>query len=241
MTRKLTRLCGILFLCVLTALVTLFGQGYFRYRRETEALPVEKAVEAYTKEEDYVPYDQIDEDFVHAVISVEDKRFFTRKGYDLIALGRAIWHDLRAGDIVEGGSTISEQIAKNLYLGGYVNGLEEKIAGFFLLYDLEFRFSKQELFALYVNMNWYGDSYQGIHQAAKGYYNASPSDLTLGQAAILAGIPNAPAIYQLSDGYGKAKRRQERVLERMMDEGYITETEKEKALMEDVQPIMKKP
>lgn len=239
MTRKLTRIFGALSLCVLTALVTLFGQGYVRYRRELDEVPLEEATGVYTGNTDYVSYEEIDEDFVHAVISVEDKRFFERKGYDLIALCRALYHNFLAKDFVEGGSTITEQIAKNLYMEGYVSGLEEKTAEIFILFALEKKYSKEELFALYANMNYYGDGYWGIREAAKGYYGCDPDDLSLGQATILAGIPNAPAIYQLSTGYDGAKERQEWVLQTMVNNRYISEEEMAQALAEDVHPIKK--
>ena len=237
MTKRLTRIFGALSLCVLTALVTLFGQGYVRYQREVRALPLEEAVRAYTGDPDHVPYEQIDEDFVHAVISVEDKRFFERKGYDFIALCRALYHNFLAGGMVEGGSTITEQIAKNLYMNGYVSGLEEKVAEIFILFALEKNFSKEELFALYANMNYYGDGYWGIKEAAEGYFGCETDDLDLAKAAILAGIPNAPAIYQLSTGYEEAKKRQEWVLQTMVNNSYITEEEMTEALMEDVHLI----
>ena len=240
MNKKLLRIFLFLLLILAVVLVTLFGQGYFRYERETSAVLLSKAVEAYTEKEDYVSFDQIDEDFVQAVISVEDKRFFERKGYDLIALCRALYHNFLAKGFIEGGSTISEQIAKNLYLGGFINGLEEKTAGIFLMMALERKYSKEELFALYANMNYYGDGYWGIGEAAEGYYGCSADDLSPGQAAILAGIPNAPAIYQLSDGYEQAKERQAWVLQTMVNNGYMTEAEAEEALSEDVRPIIKK-
>lgn len=240
MNKKLFRIFLFLLLILGVVLVTLFGQGYFRYERETEVMPLDKAVEAYTGKDDYVSYDQIDQDFVHAVVSVEDKRFFERKGYDLIALCRALYHNFLAKDFIEGGSTISEQIAKNLYLGGFINGLEEKTAGIFLMMALEQKYSKEELFALYANMNYYGDGYWGIGEAAEGYYGCSADDLSLGQAAILAGIPNAPAIYQLSDGYEQAKERQAWVLQTMVNNNYISEKEMTEALAEDVHPIIKK-
>lgn len=239
MNKKLFRIFLFLLLILGVVLVTLFGQGYFRYERETEVMPLDKAVKAYTGKDDYVSYDQIDQDFVHAVVSVEDKRFFERKGYDLIALCRALYHNFLAKDFIEGGSTISEQIAKNLYLGGFINGLEEKTAGIFLMMALEQKYSKEELFALYANMNYYGDGYWGIGEAAEGYYGCSADDLSLGQAAILAGIPNAPAIYQLSDGYEQAKERQAWVLQTMVNNNYISEEEMAEALAEDVHPIIK--
>jgi len=237
MTKILKRICRLLLLILLVILLTLLGQGYFRYRREIERKPMNQAVEEYTAREEYAEFDQIDEDFVHAVISVEDKRFFERKGYDFIALFRALYHNLAAGKMVEGGSTISEQIAKNLYLDGVVDGLEDKMAEIFLMMDLEKNYSKEELFALYANMNYYGDGNWGIRDAAKSYYSLDCNDLSLGKAAILAGIPNAPAIYQLSDGYDLAKKRQEWVLQTMLNNGYIDEIEMEEALKEDVKPM----
>ena len=239
MTKKLFRIFLILCLMTGAALATLLGQGYFRYRREIEEKPVITAVEEYTKKDDYTQFAEIDEDFVNAVVAVEDKRFFTRKGYDFIALARALYHNLRAKDLVEGGSTITEQIAKNLYLDGRVVGLEDKMAEIFIMFDLERSCSKQDLFALYANMNYYGDGYWGIKDAAEGYYDKKSDDLTIAEAAMLAGIPNAPAIYQLSDGYDLAKERQEWVLGTMYRNGFITEDELESAKAEDVKPVVK--
>ena len=214
----------------------LFGMGYTRSKRELEELPLAETVEKYTKRESYVPFEEIDEDFVNAVIAVEDKRFFERKGYDVIALCRALYHNLLARDLVEGGSTISEQIAKNLYLDSKVTSLEDKMAEIFIMEKLETSYSKEFLFALYANMNYYGDGFWGIKQAAMGYFGKETDDLTLAEAAMLAGIPNAPAIYQLSTGYEKAKKRQEWVLSTMVRSGYISEEEKEAAVNEEIYP-----
>ena len=234
MKKFLRKTVLLLLLVILCISATLLGMGYFRYKREVEALPVREAVSAYTDREDFIPFEKIDEDFVHAVISVEDKRFFERKGYDWIALIRALYHNFLAREFVEGGSTISEQIAKNLYLGGYVTGVEDKMCEIFFLYDLEETYSKEELFALYANMNYYGDGYWGIERASQGYFGVSCSDLDLAEASILAGIPNAPAAYQLSTGYDLAKERQEWVLSTMVRSGYITEEEAEKAFKEEL-------
>ena len=239
MRKKLLSIIAVLLLLITGVSAALLRQGYRCYRQEVENLPIHQAVEAYTSKNEYVSFDDIDPDFVNAVICVEDKRFFTRRGYDVIALFRALYHNLLAKDLIEGGSTIGEQIAKNLYLDGYVEGLEEKIAEIFLMNDLEREYSKKELFALYANMNYYGDGYWGIHDACKGYYDQSPSDLSLAKAAILAGIPNAPAIYQLSDGYEKAKERQAWVLQTMVNNDYISSLEAEEAKKEDVRPIEK--
>ena len=237
MKKKLIGIIVVLLLMITTALSVLAYQGYVFYKRQIAVTPIDEAVSVYTSKEDYVNFEDIDEDFVHAVISVEDKRFFSRKGYDIQALIRALYHNFLAKDFVEGGSTISEQIAKNLYMGGYVDGLEEKSAEIFLMHELEKQYSKEELFALYANMNYYGDGYWGIGQACQGYYDVDPSGLSLARAAILAGIPNAPAIYQLSDGYDRAKERQEWVLYTMFSNNYISEEEMNDAASQDVRPV----
>ncbi len=237
MRKKLAGVAIVLSLCLLTAVATLSWQGYVRCKRELEAKPLQTAVDAYTGASGYVSFEEIDEDFVNAVIAVEDKRFFSRSGYDFIALCRALYHNFLAGDMIEGGSTITEQIAKNLYFDGYVNGLEEKVGEIFVLFALEKAYPKEELFALYANMNYYGDGYWGIRDAARGYYDEDPSDLSLAQAAILAGLPNAPSIYQLSSGYEGARKRQEWVLQTMVSNGFITEDEMKTALDEDVRPV----
>ncbi len=239
MTKKLFRVFLLLCLLIGAALATLLMQGYFRYQREIEEKPLITAVEEYTKKDGYTEFDEIDEDFVNAVIAVEDKRFFTRKGYDFIALARALYHNLKAGSLIEGGSTITEQIAKNLYLDGKVVGLEDKMAEIFIMFGLERSCSKKDLFALYASMNYYGDGYWGIKEAAEGYYDKRSDDLTIAEAAMLAGIPNAPAIYQLSDGYELAKERQEWVLQTMQRNGFITESEMAAAQLEDVRPVSK--
>ncbi len=234
MKKFLRRLILLLIVAVLLVAGGLLKQGYDRYLKEIEHDPVEKSVAYYTERADYIPFEEIDEDFVHAVISVEDKRFFERKGYDFIALFRALYANFRARRLVEGGSTISEQIAKNLYLNGKVIGIEDKMAEIWLMFHLEKVYTKEELFALYANMNYYGDGHWGIRQAAEGYFDVSPSDLTLAEAAMLAGIPNAPAIYQLSTGYELAKERQEWVLSTMVRNGYISEEESAAAAAEPI-------
>ncbi|MGN1388037.1 MAG: transglycosylase domain-containing protein [Bulleidia sp.] len=181
---------------------------------------------------------EIDPDFVHAVTATEDQRFFVRRGFDWLSFFRAMLHNLRAGRVVEGGSTISQQIAKNFYFQDEPRGLEQKGAEVLLMYRLEFSFSKEELFAVYADMNYYGDGCWGIEEAAWHYSRKPCSDLSAAQAAMLAGIPNAPSIYQLSDGYEAAKKRQEWVLHRMLVCGYLNEEDYADALCEDVHPFL---
>lgn len=199
--------------------------------------PVSSVVEPYFSLPSWTGYEDLDPQFVDAVVAVEDQRYFKRYGFDWPALLRALFNNLMARSFVEGGSTISQQIAKNLYFQTTPRGVREKIAEVYIMYQLEAAYSKQTLLALYVNMNYYGDGYWGIREASEGYYSVEPDHLTLGQAAMLAGIPNAPGYYQLSTGYDAALRRMHKVLNRMRQEGYITEEERQAAMNEDMHPV----
>ena len=230
----------VLFLSLLLMVMVLTGyfvaRGYNRYIQAIRETPVEEAVANYPFGE-RIRFNQLSPAFVYAVVAVEDQRYFYRRGFDWVALFRAIINNLVAHRAVEGASTIGQQVAKNLYFQGGRRGLEEKLAEVFLMNELENQYSKEEVLALYVSMNYYGDGLWGIAQASKGYYQTSPAELDYAHAAMLAGIPNAPSYYQLSTGYEQAVRRQRKVLSRMKEEGYISEQEYEEALLVDVHPV----
>lgn len=233
--KKILKRILILILIGSLAVVGFFSyKGYIRYRNEVTKTPISVKVKEYTDNEDYAEYYEIDKDFVNAVVSIEDKRFFTRKGLDFIAFTRALLTNIVYGKLMEGGSTISQQIAKNFYFQDINRSITGKIAEVFVMIDLENEYSKEEIFALYVNMNYYGDGYWGISQAAEGYYHTGTNNLTVGQAAMLAGIPNAPAVYQLSTGHDPAYQRALKVLKKMLENYYITDAEYEAALKEDL-------
>lgn len=233
--KKLLKRILILILIISLVIIGFFTyKGYIRYRNAVVKTSISVKVKEYTDKEDYAEYDEIDKDFINAVVAIEDKRFFSRKGLDFIAFTRALLTNIISGKLVEGGSTISQQIAKNIYFQDINRSITGKIAEVFVMIDLENAYSKEEIFALYVNMNYYGDGYWGITQAAKGYYQTSPNDLTVAQAAMLAGIPNAPAVYQLSTGHDLAYQRALKVLKKMLENYYITQAEYEAALKEDI-------
>lgn len=211
-----------------------FGDCYNDAKDLMTNEPISEKVESYTNKAEYIVYDDINTYFVNAVVATEDKRFFSRKGFDWIALSRAIIVNVVSGELREGGSTISQQIAKNLYFQGTRRGIKEKIEEVFIMLELEKDYSKEDLFALYASMNYYGDGYYGLSEASLGYYEIDQKELTLAEAAMLAGIPNAPSLYQLSTGYDLAKERQEKVLYRMLEEKYIRQDEYLSAKAEDV-------
>lgn len=233
MIKKLKKVLIAFFLVLAIAASGVFIAGFNLYRQKIESTPLPVAVEPYISSERYSPFEEIDPDFVDAVVAIEDKRYFKRDGYDWIALFRAIINNYRAKRFVEGGSTIGEQVAKNLYFYGEERGLLEKIAEVFLMNAIEDAYSKEDVFALYASMNYYGDGYWGLKEASRGYFEKQCNDLSIPEAAILAGIPNAPAILQLSTGYDKAKDRQEKILKKMLEEGYISEDEYDQSLIYD--------
>lgn len=224
---------GLLALILVISSILIF-RGYRVYKEAIRRESIQDVVKPYVQKENYVFYENIDVDFIHAVVAVEDQRYFKRRGFDWIALVRAMLNNALARKNIEGGSTITQQIAKNLYFQNTARGINEKIAEVFLMLDLENTYTKEYLLALYANMNYYGDGYWGIGQASRGYFDKEPSELTIAQAAMLAGIPNAPGIYQLSSGYNRAINRQHKVLQRLMEEGYINVIEYEEAIVEEI-------
>ena len=239
MLKRLRKLILFLILVFVLLVGGVLSSGYLCYRRVIEEKPLKTAFEEARASVRYAPYTEIDRDFVNAVVAVEDKRFFTRSGFDYVALFRAMLNNFKYGKAVEGGSTIPQQTAKNLYFVGVgkSRGIPEKVAEVYLMYDMEEHYTKQDILAVYASLNYYGDGHWGLKDASRGYYGTACSDLTVARAAMLAGIINAPSAYQLSSGYALAENRQRRVLSNMVREGYLTESQYEDALKEDVHPL----
>lgn len=220
---------------ILIALITITGfsfliAGYDRYREVTKEMPLDFAVSQITSDPTYVGFEKMDRDYVNAVISIEDHRFFDRNGIDFVAIGRAFFVNLTSKEIKEGGSTITQQVAKNIYFSNKPS-LSRKVAEIFLVNDLENEYSKEEIFAMYVNIIYFGDRYYGIKQASEGYFQKAPDDLSLYEATILAGLPQSPSRFQLSNGYELINKRQRLVLKSMVDNGYITQQQMDEALL----------
>lgn len=146
---------------------------------------------------------------------------------------RAIFTNLKEGEFEQGGSTITQQVAKNVFFS-QERTLARKLGEVFGASDLEKNYSKNEIFAIYVNTAYFGDGYYGIYDASKGYYNKEPKDLTLYEASMLAGVPNAPSIYAPTVNPELAKQRQKQVLNAMVKYGYISESDKSEVLNQSV-------
>ena len=165
---------------------------------------------------------------IHAFVAAEDSRFYQHQGLDMQSIFRAVFKNVEAGHIVQGGSTITQQVAKMMYLSPekkYTRKIKEAI----LAYKIDKYLSKDEILNLYLNQIYMGHGTYGIESASLGYFGKSAKNLKLPEAAMLAGLPKAPSNYSPFLHYEKAKQRQIYVLTRMMEDGYISQEEMEKA------------
>lgn len=180
-----------------------------------------------------VPYDKIPKDVINAFLAAEDDQFFKHKGVNWVAIMRAAFANFRAGRNVQGGSTITQQVSKTFFLSSEKTYIR-KIKELFLAHALEENLSKEDILYLYLNQIYFGATAHGIGMAAETYYRKPVDKLTLGEAAILAGLPKAPSDYSPIINPTRAKERQVYVLNRMAEVGYIT---REQAQAEAAQPI----
>mgnify|MGYP004543103599 FL=1 len=168
---------------------------------------------------------------INATISTEDKNFYRHFGFDYPRIAKAMLVNISSGGIEQGASSITQQYAKNLFLD-FEKSWNRKWKEMWLTYELEAHYSKDEILEGYLNTINYGHGMYGISNASKYYFNKDVKDLSLGEAAILAGIPNSPANYSPIDNYDLSKKRQKVVLERMYNNKYISEKEMNSAFSE---------
>ena len=167
---------------------------------------------------------------VNATLAAEDRRFFGHPGVDPLALVRAVWHNARAGRMVEGGSTLTQQTAKMLI--DRPRTIRGKLSELVLALRLEHRLGKREILALYLSVAPYGNQRVGAEAASRGYFGCAAEDLTPAQAAFLAGLPQRPSALDPYRNFDAARRRQRWVLARMAEEGYLDSDELARALAE---------
>lgn len=165
---------------------------------------------------------------IQAFIASEDARFFKHRGVDLLSILRALWKNLWAGEIVQGGSTITQQVTKSLLLTPE-KSFSRKIKEAFLSYRLDRNLSKEAILYIYLNQIYLGHGAYGVEAAALTYFGKKARDLTLAESAMLAGLPQAPSRSSPLNHYDKAKERQYYVLKRMTEEGYLSGSQAEEA------------
>ena len=237
--KQTLRLIRKIFFRIFAALLVIFifiigfysFKGYRMYRNAIKDTPISGIADTIRGGEHFTQYDELPSIYIDAVISAEDKRFLSHPGIDPLAIGRAVWSDIISLSFAEGGSTITQQIAKN-QLFTQEKKVERKFAEIFASLALEREYSKEELFELYVNTIYFGSGYYGIYDAAQGYFGKSPSELTDYEAIMLAGIPNAPSNYSPDFSMELARKRVSSVLKKMIACDKLTEKQAEHILVQ---------
>ena len=184
--------------------------------------------EFFLEDRRFIPINKVPKYVAQAFIAAEDSRFFRHEGIDFYGMVRAFVKNVTHGAIVQGGSTITQQLAKAIYLSPE-RSLTRKIKEAVLAYRMDRYLRKYEILNLYLNQIYLGHGTYGIEAASQCYFGKSARDLNLAEAALLAGLPKAPSRYSPFVSLEKAKQRQAYTLNRMVEDGYITEAEKERA------------
>ena len=222
--KKFVKLLIIIFVLGIVVFSFFTYQGYQMYQIALEESGIEERVEKIRSKDSYVTIDNIPSKFKYAIIAVEDHRYESHGAVDFISIGRAIYRNISTFSLVEGGSTITQQFAKNTFFT-QERKFTRKIAEIFAAVDLEKMYTKDDIIEMYMNTIYFGDGYYGVGAASRGYFDKEPMDLTLDEITLLAGIPNAPGVYSLSNNPDLARQRQRQVIYAMEAYGFLSEGE----------------
>ena len=217
----------LLVILLIGALITY--KGYTLYKNALDEISVKDKVAEIKSQNNYTKIEDMPQFYLDAVIAVEDHRFYDHGAIDLISISRAIWTNIKSFELKEGGSTITQQLAKNIYFTQEKTALR-KISEIFMAFEIERNCDKDEILELYLNTSYFGDGYYCVKEAANGYFDKEPIDMSDYESSLLAGIPNAPSIYAPTKNPDLAAQRQRQVLDKMVKYEYITEEEKNEIL-----------
>lgn len=184
--------------------------------------------ELYLERRTFIPYYKMPEHVKKALIAIEDARFYSHPGIDFIGIMRALFHDIRTRSVAQGGSTITQQLAKMLFLKPE-RSLKRKIREVALSIQIEKSYTKDEIIGLYLNQAYFGTRAYGIEAASHTYFDKAANDLTIAEAALLASMPKAPSLYSPFKNPEKAKERRSVVLRQMLDQRFINKSQYEEA------------
>lgn len=232
MVKRTLKFLSCLLLAFLLILTTL---GYIQYKYAINEISIDDKIAVIQADEHYVELEDVSQYLKDATVAIEDRRFYEHHGVDFIAWLRIIKDLIFTQQINSGGSTITQQLAKNLYFG-YEPSLIRKFSELFAAHDLENKYDKDTILELYINIINYGDNNFGIYDAAMNSYHIAPADLDLNQASILAGIPQSPAYLQLSNQSINTIYKQKAVLAAMVKEEMITQAEMDEILKDKLIP-----
>lgn len=182
----------------------------------------------YTEDRTNISYDKIPKRLIDATVAIEDRRFFLHSGVDMRGIARATWRNLRGRDFGEGGSTITQQLARNIYLT-QKKTLERKAQEILLAILLERNFEKDKILELYMNRVYYGSGAFGVQAASRVYFGKDVDKLSLAECALIAGMPQRPSLYSPHENLDKAMDRKDVVLNEMANNDYITDDQRDEA------------
>ncbi len=219
--KTIKRVLVIAVVFVLAVVGLYIKDGYDKYLEIIAEKPLEAVVSEVKAKENYTTVENIRQIYIDAVVAAEDKRFYSHNGFDFMGTARAMWKNIKAGKLEQGGSTITQQLAKNLYFPLMDKTFERKIVEVFISRDIEEAYKKEEILELYMNVIYYGSGYYSIYDASMGYFDKTPNELSDYECTLLAGIPNAPSVYSLDVNPDLAYERQRTVIECMVECGYL--------------------
>ncbi len=171
----------------------------------------------------YLPYEKIPADVCAAIVSIEDKKFYQHSGIDYKAIFRAVKAAIENGEVTQGGSTITQQLARTVFLT-QDRTWQRKVEEMFLAVELEKKYSKTKILEFYLNNIYFGNGYYGIQAASIGYFNVEADQLDLSQTAFLCAIPNNPTLYDPLTNMQNTLGRRDRILDQMLEDGKIAES-----------------
>ena len=218
----LKKLILTLLILIIVLISILFIIGYSTYASALKQKPLVDRVTEVTSKENFVKFSEMSDIYRNAVVAVEDHRFYDHGPVDFIAICRAFYINLKTKELQEGGSTITQQVAKNIVFS-QEQSWTRKLGEIFAAYDLEKNYTKNQIFEIYVNTAYFGDGFYWIYDASHGSYDKDPKDLNLDESSMLAGVPNAPSLYSPNVNLTLAKKRQAHVIKKMQEYGYITQ------------------
>lgn len=223
----LFRIIKLVIIVLFTILIFCLLKGFIFYKNTLDKMPLSVKVEQITLNKDYVNIENISDSMKKFIVTVEDKRFYSHNGIDISSILGSVIGNLAVGYYKYGGSTITQQLAKNMYFSNEKN-ITRKIAEMFTAFKIEREYSKDEILEMYLNQIYFGEGYYGINAASYGYFGVPPSNLTKYQSSLLAGIPQSPSLYNLKIKNRAMSNRYSRVLKNLVENKDITLEEAKK-------------
>ena len=190
----------------------------------------------YEENREVVPLKQVPRNLINATIAIEDTRFYQHVGVDFRGIARAVVENIRGGRLTQGGSTITQQLARNIYLTQRKT-ISRKLQEVVLAIKIERNYSKDQILELYLNQVYYGAGAYGVETAAKVYFGKSVRDLSLAECALLAGLPRAPSATSPYSNLNGARKRRNHVLDRLCELGYLTQNQCDEAKAEAIRLV----